>query len=69
MRVLFLICGNCGHQANVPWPMERTTLRDEILPRTRCAVCRQPASDMRIVWAPTANALHGAGTEKEAPSA
>lgn len=65
MRVLFLICGTCGHQGKVPWPMERTTLREEILPRAKCAVCRQPATDMRIIWEPTVNALRGAGTGKD----
>lgn len=65
MRVLFLTCDNCGHQGKIPWPMGRSTLRDEILPKTKCAVCRQPASDMRIIWEPTADALRGARTGRE----
>ncbi|ETX26479.1 hypothetical protein [Roseivivax isoporae] len=39
--------------------MDRPTLRSEILPRTRCTRCRQPATDMRIIWETSANALEG----------
>ncbi|MGR3495242.1 hypothetical protein [Citreimonas sp.] len=65
MRTLVLFCDTCGHVGETPWPMERTTLRSEILPRSRCARCRQPASDMRIIWNPAANALDGSRTGKD----
>ena len=51
MRVLYLICA-CGRDAKIAWPMERTTLRAKILPRTRCSRCGQQAADMRIIWEP-----------------
>lgn len=62
MRVLWLQCSYCKRQGKIAWPMHLTTLRFDILPRTRCSRCNQPAGDMRVIWETDANALDGART-------
>lgn len=49
-RALWILCA-CGHEATLRWPLDRTTLRKDILPHARCARCRQKnAVDMRVFW-------------------
>lgn len=64
MRALWLQC-SCGHAAKIRWPMDRTTLRADILPRTKCSVCGQRAADMRVIWEPEGDALEGARTRQD----
>ncbi|MAM24015.1 MAG: hypothetical protein CML55_01345 [Rhodobacteraceae bacterium] len=65
MCYLFIEC-DCGHSGTVPWGLERTTLRTEILPAAVCSRCGpRGARDMHIFWNQGANALDGARTSKD----
>ncbi|WP_162163031.1 hypothetical protein [Roseivivax marinus] len=45
--------------------MDRPTLRDHVLSRTKCTVCQQRAVDMRVIWEPDGDALEGARTRED----
>ncbi|UMA66187.1 hypothetical protein LVO79_07010 [Roseivivax marinus] len=45
--------------------MNRTTLRADILPRTKCTVCGQRATEMRVIWEPEGDALEGSRTREQ----